>query len=96
MHVVLVEFTAAQGQRDALHARLLAQAADSLSLEPECHQFDVITDPENPDIFVLYEIYTDGAAFEHHLETAHFINFAAESEAMVSQKTVRRLERSEA
>jgi len=95
MHVVLVEFTAAPGQRDALHARLLAQAADSLSLEPECHQFDVITDPENPDRFVLYEIYTDAAAFEVHLETAHFLSFAAESEAMVTEKIVRRMERSE-
>jgi len=95
MHVVLVEFTAAPGQRDALHARLLAQASDSLSLEPQCHQFDVITDPENPDLFVLYEIYGDAAAFEYHLETKHFLSFAAESEPMIATKTVRRMERSE-
>lgn len=40
--------------------------------EPGCYRFDIHQDAENPERFYLYEVYQDEAAFEAHLETAHF------------------------
>jgi quinol monooxygenase YgiN len=51
------------------------QAANSLSLERDCHQFDVCVDPEDPCRIFLYETYTDAEAFEGHRKTPHFAVF---------------------
>ena len=52
------------------------QAKNSKELEPWCHQFDVSTDPEQPNTVLLYETYDDRAAFfEKHRTTSHFAVF---------------------
>ncbi|MEM9708572.1 MAG: putative quinol monooxygenase [Pseudomonadota bacterium] len=56
--------------------------------EPGCVQFDVLTDPARLGEVFLYEIYTDRAAFDAHLATAHFVDFDAAYRDMVSEKQV--------
>jgi (4S)-4-hydroxy-5-phosphonooxypentane-2,3-dione isomerase len=52
------------------------QAKNSKELEPWCHQFDVSTNPEQPNTVLLYETYDDRAAFfEKHRTTSHFAVF---------------------
>jgi (4S)-4-hydroxy-5-phosphonooxypentane-2,3-dione isomerase len=52
------------------------QAKNSKELEPWCQQFDVSTNPEQPNTVLLYETYDDRAAFiEKHRTTSHFAAF---------------------
>jgi quinol monooxygenase YgiN len=51
----------------------------------------VLFDPKEPRRFVLYEIYDDETAFDEHLASAHYRNFAAAIEDEIEQRSVRRL-----
>ena len=95
MFVVLVEFRLYSEFGDFFRERVMRQAADSLALEAECHQFDVCIDPNQPDDLLLYEIYSDRAAFDTHLASAHFVQFDADVKHCIEQKTVRTFERLE-
>lgn len=63
------------------------QARASLA-EPGCHVFDVWTDPKSPANVFLYEVYESKAAFEEHLATPHFRDFASRTAALVADKRV--------
>lgn len=67
---------------------MLENARASLDAEPDCHQFDVATDPERPDAVFLYELYSDRAAFEVHLASDHFRAFNATTREMIAKKAV--------
>lgn len=88
MFAVTVTFTATPDGMAAFLPLVRAQAANSLRLEPECHRFDFWTDPARPDQVFLYEIYTDAAAFDAHLQSAHFKIFARETAPLVADKQV--------
>jgi len=66
-----------------------ANAQSSLSLEEGCLQFDVATDLDRVDEVFLYEIYTNRAAFDLHLASAHFKTFDAAVAAMITSKDIR-------
>ena len=90
--VILVDFAVVPEARDAFRRLVLENAAASLRDEPGCRQFDVLEpEGEGGGRIVLYEIYDDAAAFDAHLATPHYAKFAAETEPMVSRKTVTRL-----
>lgn len=89
MFAVTVTFTVTPHRRDAFMRAMLDNAATSKRLEPGCRQFDVCTDTDRPDEVFLYELYDDGAAFDRHLASDHFVAFAAHVENMVVDKTVR-------
>lgn len=40
--------------------------------EPDCLLYNANVDPENENLFCLYEVYTDDAAVAAHRETPHF------------------------
>ena len=75
--VVLAEFTAPPEHLDAFLELCALDSRGSLRDEPGCLQFDVLTDPEEPDGVVLHEIYTDRAAYDAHRQTPHYAAFAA-------------------
>lgn len=87
MFVILVEFVANEGHEQALHNRLMEQAADSLANEENCHQFDVCADPEDPSHFVLYEVYSSQDDFQYHITTEHYARFAEDTKPMVKAKS---------
>ncbi len=91
MYVVIVEFTVKADFIAKFHERVRQQARDSLERESECHVFDVCIDPERAERVLLYEVYSDAAAFDAHLATAHFIDFDATVREWVSSKQVTRL-----
>ena len=88
MFVIAVTFKIAPAHIEAFKQLVHAQAKNSLEREPECHQFDVCEDPASPDTVFLYEIYSDEAAFKHHLDTDHFKQFDADVAPMVLDKQV--------
>jgi quinol monooxygenase YgiN len=75
MHVVTVSFEIEGGRTREFMAAMLEQARNSLAREPDCRQFDVCVDPADRRRVFLYEIYTDQAAFQAHLESRHFRAF---------------------
>lgn len=88
MYCVAVTFRVHKDHTGAFRARVIRQAKVSVDLEPGCSVFDVWTDPERGDEVFLYEIYDDRAAFEAHLQSAHFKAFDAEVAAWVADKKV--------
>ena len=85
MFAVCVTIEVEPGQLAAFLPLMHQNAQASLRNEAGCHQFDVCTGgPEDP-VF-LYELYTDAAAFDAHLKTAHFLKFDRETAAMIKDK----------
>jgi (4S)-4-hydroxy-5-phosphonooxypentane-2,3-dione isomerase len=62
------------------HAKFLElcayDAAHSVADEPGCHSFDALLPEGEPNTVILYEVYTDKAAFDTHLATPHYKVFA--------------------
>ena len=73
--VVLAEFVVPPKYLDTFLDVCAADSASSLRDEPGCLQFDVLTDPEEPDHVVLHEVYADQAAFDAHRTTPHYAAF---------------------
>jgi len=67
---------------------MMANAQASLAQEQGCHRFDVCFDSADVQTVFLYELYADRAAFDAHLQTAHFKSFDVAVADMVADKTV--------
>ena len=76
--VVLPEFHVAPDKLDPFLAAARADASASLTNEPGCLQFDIMLQPADGLVKVLfYEVYTDSAAFDAHLQMSHAAEFRA-------------------
>ena len=93
MQVLVVDFHIHPGFEDAFEAAIVDNARSSMEQEPGCHVFDVCRDPANPGLFFLYELYTDEAAVQAHLDAPHFKTMSALTNSWVASKQVRRLRR---
>jgi quinol monooxygenase YgiN len=89
MYAVCVTFQLKQGRMAAFMPLVLENAKISRNQEPECHQFDVLSDSSQPDAVHLYELYTDRAAFDVHLASAHFKTFDAAVGPMIADKFIK-------
>lgn len=58
-------------QLDSFLATIKDTVACSVRDEPGCLRFDVFRDDANENRYLLYEVYTDEAAFDDHLKTPH-------------------------
>jgi (4S)-4-hydroxy-5-phosphonooxypentane-2,3-dione isomerase len=72
----------------AFHEAIVENAGLSLETEPGCRQFDVCRRPGDPTLFFLYELYDDEAAFQAHLQSAHFLEMNARTADWVTAKQV--------
>ena len=75
MFVVTVTFVIKSENLDEFKVAMANQAENSLSKEHGCLQFDVCQDLEDTRRVFLYEVYSDRAAFDAHLQTPHFLDF---------------------
>jgi quinol monooxygenase YgiN len=73
--VVAATWTAKPGEEAAV-ATALAQLAPASRAEPGMVLYQAHRDPDNPNLFFLYEQYVDQAAYEAHTESDHFQRFA--------------------
>ncbi|MEL6107946.1 MAG: putative quinol monooxygenase [Planctomycetota bacterium] len=88
---IVVTFQILPEHVEAFRERMLIQASDSLRLEEDCHQFDVLVDESDPSVFVLYEAYTDASAFEFHKQTDHFKDYDRSVKDWIATKSIQRL-----
>jgi quinol monooxygenase YgiN len=72
MIVLIARYHGKPGQGDAIEAALKQMAPRVAQSEPECRLYHACRSQENPDLFLLYEHYTDEAALLNHRETPHF------------------------
>jgi autoinducer 2-degrading protein len=93
MLAIVVEFRIQPAFIEAFAKAIVANATASRETEPGCRQFDVCRDTADPQLFYLYELYDDAAAFDAHCRTAHFREMEALTAGWVEHKTVRRYER---
>lgn len=77
MHrVVIVELKAKPDKVDAFVDLIERHGHNSRTLEEGCLAFDVCQDPDDPTVFVLYEVYRDADAHAQHREMESFKWFA--------------------
>ncbi len=88
-YVVTVELAVIPRHADAFRAAIIANARASRAGEPGCRQFDVCLTEGEPVRVFLYEVYDDRAAFDAHLDSAHFKAFDAAVAPWLQTKTVR-------
>lgn len=89
-YAITVSFELQDGAAEKFHRLVAENARNSVALEPGCLRFDVLF-PTNGAVgreVFLYEIYTDQAAFDIHLASAHFRSFDEETRTLVRKKTV--------
>ena len=89
MFAVIVTFEVHKDTMDQFLPLMLENAETSLRDEDRCHRFDVCTDHCRPNEVFLYELYTNAAAFDVHLKSAHFATFTAATSDMIAAKQVR-------
>jgi len=75
MYIITVEFTIAESHLENFMVAMKQQAANSLKLEADCHQFNIAMAEKADSQILLYEMYSDRAAFEAHLASDHFASF---------------------
>jgi quinol monooxygenase YgiN len=68
--VVIVRYKARAGAESQVEAALKEMRKPSRA-EPGNLDYQVMRDPGQPGVFVLYERYADEAAFQAHLATGH-------------------------
>ena len=69
--VVIARYKARAGEEARVEAALGQMRAPTLA-EPGNLDYQVLCDPQEPGIYMLFERYVDEAAFRAHLATAHF------------------------
>jgi len=72
MYCIIVRTELKEGARKKFLDAMLANAEASVRDEPGCVVFDVLEMREEPDTFLLYEIYESQAALENHKQTPHY------------------------
>jgi quinol monooxygenase YgiN len=72
MIVLVVHYYGKPGQGDAIEAALKQMAPRVAESEPGCKLYHACRSQENPDLFLLYELYVDEAALLNHRGTPHF------------------------
>lgn len=72
MIVLAAYYFGKPGTGDTVAERLKAMAAEVKATEPGCLLYHANRSVDNPDNFLLYELYADDAALAAHRETPHF------------------------
>jgi len=67
-YVVIARWRARAGEEDAV-ARALGEIVPIARAEPGMVGYQVHRDPEDPQVFTIYERYRDAAAYDAHLQS---------------------------
>lgn len=88
-YVIVVDLVVDDAQLADFMPLIADNARTSLAEEPGCLRFDICQDNTSPTKLLLYEVYSDAAAFNAHLSSLHFRRFDAATAAMLTSKQVR-------
>jgi quinol monooxygenase YgiN len=70
--VLIARYYVKPGNSQAVREALGKMAARVKADEPACLVYNANVDPQNENLYCLYEIYKDDAALVAHRETPHF------------------------
>jgi quinol monooxygenase YgiN len=73
MKILVVKIQLKPEYRDQFIQASYGDARGAVEDEPDCLRFDLLQDTKDPNVFYLYEVYKDDAAFQYHLTTPHFL-----------------------
>jgi (4S)-4-hydroxy-5-phosphonooxypentane-2,3-dione isomerase len=90
MLVMTVHFKLKKEYCGSFRARVRTQAEGTLAAEKDCHRFEICSSLENAEQIILYEIYTDEAAFQAHLSSPHFLAFKSDTQDWIESSLVER------
>jgi len=74
MHVTMVKVSVIADRVDDFIAATRANHEGSIA-EPGNRRFDILQDPEDPTLFILYEAYATAEDVAAHKETAHYLSW---------------------
>jgi len=77
------------GMRDELRKKLLERAQQGRS-EPGCVRFDVLTQTDDPDTFLLNEAWVSDDALDPHFKSEAHLSWQAEREKYVASRQLAR------
>lgn len=86
--VISVDFRLNAGRLSEFLPLMIENAKLSKTREPGCRQFDVLVHHEGGDRVRLYEIYESKAAFDEHLQAAHFLAFREATKGLIAQTVI--------
>jgi|SRR3954469_11287097 autoinducer 2-degrading protein len=92
-YTLIVDFEVKDGTADQVLALVSENARNSVEKEPGCLQFDVMQAADNPNRLMLFEVYSDEAAFQAHGKTAHIQEFLAKARPLFVKTTMTKLTR---
>jgi quinol monooxygenase YgiN len=88
MFVNAVDLDIVPAERENYLAAIKENGA-AAAMEPGCRRFDILNLANDPNHFLLYEVYDNEAAFKAHRETEHFKKYAAATAKMVAKRDAR-------
>ena len=88
MFVVVVFVEAEAGRQEELSDALRRHATASLEREPGCQRYDISVDPLDGGTFLLYQLYTDEAAYLAHRELPHYADLRSLTDAWVRSRRI--------
>ena len=82
--MVTVDFGTAPENFDRFRQIMKENAKASVSDEPGCREFNVYENPTVPNRLFLFEVYDDEAAFQQHVNAAHYKHFKEFSDPIIT------------
>ena len=87
-HIVLVQLTVRAELLEEFQTALFHNARESLAKDPGCLRFDISQHADDPQRWILHEVYTDAEAHVTHRQSPHFRAYNEVAERAVLEKTV--------
>jgi autoinducer 2-degrading protein len=84
MYVAAVHIFVKPESVDEFMELILADQEGTLA-EPGCVRFDVVRSTEDPNEFLIWEVYLDADAAAFHKTTPHYLDFKERMPAMASK-----------
>ena len=82
---LLVQLRAKQGQRLALESEIRALIAPTRK-EQGCLQYDLHRSLDDPDLFLLHEVWASRQHHQAHYQTAHFLRWNACKDSLLASR----------
>ena len=79
------------GMADQFRPIIEENAAAAVRDEPECRQFHVLQNNEDPDTFHFYEVYTEAGSLDAHRDTPHYKKYDTGTASMIAEKSIQRV-----
>jgi (4S)-4-hydroxy-5-phosphonooxypentane-2,3-dione isomerase len=83
MFSLVVQMEVRPGRREEFLAGMTANAEAAVRDEPGCLRFDICSVGSDENRFLLYELYTDAAAFAAHKAAPHFAQWRTVAEQVL-------------